>query len=214
MVSTPAPPLDPTITDVLIPSAAILVSAAIAFAVIGLQLVAAKRERRSQAIGNLAAAVSHIISEGSRRRRGEDVDLEVAMAGFDAAVIQLTLAVPRRDRLTVEVIRDRMYTEHVSTTPDMEVKGWQVRHEIESWALGQIPNREFRAFAAWSGHGPNSQRYLYQAWDELRIRMAEDPYISPEELAAVDRRLRRAAVGRRVRIDNWLQSMWLRVHRR
>lgn len=212
-MSTPAP-LDPTVTDVLIPSAAILMSAAIAFVVIGIQLLAAQRERRSEAIGNLAASISHIISEASRKRRGENVDLDIAMAAFDAAIIQLKLAVPRRDRTTVAVIRDRMVTEHVSTAPNLEVTGYQVRNELESWALGEIPNSEFRAFAAWSGHGPNPQRYLYAAWGELRNRMAEDPYISQEELAKVDRRLRMQAVGWRGRVDNWLQSTWFRIHRR
>lgn len=207
-------PLDPTITDVLIPSAAILASAAIAFLVIGIQLAAAKRERRSEAIGRAAASISHIIAEGSRKRRGENVDFEPAMTSFDAAMIQLSLAVRRRDRVAVEVVRDRMYSEHVSPDPNLEVVGWQVRGELESWALGHISNREFRAFAAWSGHAPNKQRYLGQAWFNLRARLAEDPYVTPEELAAVDRRMHRYALGFRGRVDRWWQQMFFRLHRR
>ena len=187
-MKTPDPvTLDPTLTDIVIPSAAILISAAIAIAVIRIQLAAARRDRRSDAIGKVAAAISHIIAEASRKRAGEAIDLEPAFSAFDAAVIQLVLAVPRRDRVTVGVLRDHLFVTYLNEPENVEADAWTVRTELEQWAVGNIPNREFKRLAAWGGHSEIRQRTPAGSWAAFVRLTAMDPGITSVEIAELTR---------------------------
>lgn len=177
--------IDPTVTDVLIPAAAIFVSTAIALIVVGMQLRGAKKQRRSEAIGRVVESISHVIADASRQRNGETVDLEPAMSQFDALIIQLALALPRRERIAATVIRDRLFMEFVSSEPAMEAAAWALRTEVEQWALGRIPIRDFRRFAAWWGSRGVRLRYLTHSWHVLLIE--NDNRSKRDRISAVDR---------------------------
>ncbi|MGN7947494.1 hypothetical protein ACTJKH_01985 [Microbacterium sp. 22215] len=202
------PAIDPTLTDIVIPSAAILVSAAIAFVALRIQLGATRRDRRSDAIGRVASSISHILGEAGRKRGGENVDLEPAFSAFDAAIIQLTIAVRAKDRVTVGVIRDQLFMAYLNQPADVEATGWVVRTELEQWAIGNMKNREFRKLAAWGAHYRLRLRVPVHGWDEL-IRAAEvGPDITPEVLAKMTRNRERMPRAWRDQLSDHIFQWW------
>lgn len=188
--TTPVTP-DPLLTDILLPSAAILISTLIALLVVGVQLRAAKLERRSEAVARVTEAISHLIADCSRVRRGEDFDLEPAMAALDATVIQWKLAERPRSRVVAASVRDTLFLVYLNDPEKLESAGWMMRSYLEQWALGNIPTREFRRYAAWGGAAwPWRQRTITGAWGLLRERTGashrpDDPEL-PRTLSALE----------------------------
>lgn len=207
--------IDPTITDIAIPSAAVLISTAIALIIANAQLRASKRERRSEAVARVADSISQIIAEASRLRRGEDIDLEPAMSSFDAAIIQLNLTVRRREQVVVSVIRNRLFVVYVQNdVTHLEATSYVVRRELEQWALGYIPISEFRRYATCT-IGEQRIRTLSGAWYELAQSLERDAILhqgsdlfdgNDKEIAHANARgLRRPF---RYRIDDLLERFW------
>jgi len=175
---------DPLLTDIVLPSAAILISTVIALLVVGMQLRAAKLERRSQAVARVAEAISHLIADCSRVRRGEEFDLEPAMSALDAAVIQWKLAERPRRRVVAASIRDTLFLVYLNDPEKLESAGWMMRSYLEQWALGNIPTREFRRYAAWNGAvWPWRQRTITGAWGLLRDRTQKSQRPDEPELS-------------------------------
>jgi hypothetical protein len=172
------------LTDVILPSSAILISTLIALLVVGMQLRAAKHERRSEAVARVAEAISHLIAECSRVRNDESIDLEPAMSALDATVIQWKLAERRRRRVVAASIRDTLFLVYLNSPQKLESAAWMMRSYLEQWALGNIPTREFRKYAAWDGAAwPWRQRTLAGAWGLLRDRTEESQRPDDPELS-------------------------------
>ena len=208
---------DPLLTDILIPSAAILISTPIALLVVGLEQRSSKRERRSEPTARVAQAISRTIADCSRSGRGDDVDLEATMSDFDAAVIQWSLAAKRSHRVVVASIRDTMFMAYLNRPDELDAVAWSTRSYLQQWALGNIPLREFRRYAAWGGAAwPWKQRTLSHAWYALLASARESASgehgASEREIHQLERLSNRQTFVERV--DGWQQRVYSWWYRR
>lgn len=208
--------------EVVLPAAAILVSTIIAVIVLASQLRAARRQHRSDRIAQVIERLSevkvqaHLRHEAAKRGVVDDNPLEAAMRHFDASISALRFALPKRQRAVPDFVREMLYTAFFDTDTFLILaRADRASTYFESWVLGNLPARKFKAYNKYSSgpsRGPTSLREL---WAELKERdkIGYDHEGGPDAYARYKRSRRYRVVRRRARFHyGWravlIQHWW------
>ena len=138
----------------LLPGVAIVVSTLIAVLVLAAQLSANRRQLRGALIEKLMERLAEVSVQAEIRheklKSGEPPlhSLRSAMKYFDGSVSALRFSLPRRERGVVDFVRNTVYENSFDDQDSFALMADSDRAHryFESWALGQIPAREFRAY--------------------------------------------------------------------
>ncbi len=159
-----------TISDLLLPSLAILVSSVIAVVALRRQLLAQQRDRRATLVGRTIEMLAEVEAEGHLRMEGKPHQLGSAVIRAEAALSSLQFSLRGPDRDVPAVIRDEMFDSYlIVEDPQSFVAALQrTRIIYEDWTRGHLDRKYIREIGRWSGLSVGAKhRGLHQVKDRL-----------------------------------------------